>query len=65
MYICICNAVTDSQIRGAFKSGQCSTIKQLCQQYGVGTQCGKCCQDAKKIFEDVQNTAINSRGCQE
>lgn len=56
MYICVCNAVTESQIRHAVSTGKCSSMKQLCQDYRVATQCGKCCQDAKKIFKECKQS---------
>jgi len=40
MYICICKAVTDSQILTAIENGVC-TRKQLIHCFGVGKDCGK------------------------
>jgi bacterioferritin-associated ferredoxin len=36
MYICICNAVTDREIRGAASLG-CSTLTDLQRDLGVAT----------------------------
>ena len=41
MYICLCKAVTDSQIRQAVCQGACS-MRELRQRLGVASQCGKC-----------------------
>ena len=44
MYICICNAITDRQIRAAVASGAAS-LGELSMQLGVGAGCG-CCREA-------------------
>jgi bacterioferritin-associated ferredoxin len=49
MYICLCHGITDTQIESAIDSGA-ETMKQLKCELKVGTQCGKCCQCAKKVL---------------
>jgi bacterioferritin-associated ferredoxin len=44
MYICICNAVTDRQIRAAVAAGAAS-LSDVSMQLGVGAGCG-CCREA-------------------
>jgi bacterioferritin-associated ferredoxin len=51
MYVCVCKAVTDSQIITAIDSGLC-TRKQLFQCFGVGGDCGKCNKDIKELIDD-------------
>ncbi len=41
MYICICKAVTESQLDSAISQGMCSR-RQLFECLGAGSQCGKC-----------------------
>lgn len=41
MYICVCKAVTDSQVMRAINEGSC-TRRQLTQCTGAGSVCGKC-----------------------
>lgn len=41
MYICICKAVTERQIREAIQSGAC-TRKDIGTCLQAGTACGKC-----------------------
>ncbi len=41
MYICVCKAVTDSQILKAIENGVC-TRKKLTHCFGIGKDCGKC-----------------------
>ena len=53
MYICICNAVTDSEIIQAHQSGK-KTFKQISQHLGVGQCCGRCVNNAKQVIADSQ-----------
>jgi bacterioferritin-associated ferredoxin len=48
MYICICNAITEREIRGAVELG-CSSVDDLRRDLGVASCCGKCLPDATKI----------------
>ena len=50
MYICICNAVTEHEIRGAVALG-CRTVADLKQDLGVGSCCGKCVPEAHKLLK--------------
>jgi len=52
MYICICNAVTDKQIRRAAESGV-SSLWQLQRELGVASQCGKCREAATSILRET------------
>lgn len=66
MYICICNGVTDNDIRQAAHNGV-SSFRELKKCTGASTQCGKCTSDAKAILnealEDIRcYNAINSQG---
>ncbi len=49
MYVCVCKAVTDSQILTAIAEGVC-TRKQLTQCFGVGRDCGKCNPDIHSLL---------------
>jgi bacterioferritin-associated ferredoxin len=51
MYVCVCQAVTDRDIGAAVALGCCS-LKQLREQLGVGSCCGRCNQCAKKVLQD-------------
>ena len=51
MYVCICHGVTDKQIETAVEAGA-MTMKKLSAELGVGSQCGKCCQCAKKVLNN-------------
>lgn len=53
MYVCICNAVTDKQIKEAAEGGATS-MKHLREQLNVGTCCGRCATCAKQILKDAR-----------
>ncbi|MDX1610207.1 MAG: (2Fe-2S)-binding protein [Halofilum sp. (in: g-proteobacteria)] len=49
MYICICQAVTDHEIRHAVRGGIIS-FEEMRQQLGVALCCGRCCERAEQVF---------------
>ena len=50
MYVCICNAVTESQIRDAISQGL-STRKEISACLKAGTACGKCNADVRDLLQ--------------
>ena len=52
MYICICNAVTDRQIRNAVDDGARS-VDDLHRLLSVGSQCGNCKDCAKQCLKEA------------
>ena len=55
MYVCICKQITCGQIRAAASEGV-SSVRDLKQQLGVASQCGKCAGCARGVLEEA-------RGC--
>ncbi|MDA8255512.1 MAG: (2Fe-2S)-binding protein [Betaproteobacteria bacterium] len=51
MYVCICNAVTESDIGSAVAEGCCS-LRQLSEQLGVGACCGRCKGCARDVLKN-------------
>ncbi|MDH3432881.1 MAG: bacterioferritin-associated ferredoxin [Gammaproteobacteria bacterium] len=51
MYVCVCNAITDKQIRKAAKSGA-RTVWDLQSELGVATGCGSCMDAASEILQE-------------
>ncbi|MEM0514906.1 (2Fe-2S)-binding protein [Pseudoalteromonas sp. YIC-827] len=49
MYICLCHGVSDKKIEQAIDDGARS-MRDLSSELKVGSQCGKCCNCAKKIL---------------
>lgn len=60
MYVCICNAVTDKEIRQAVCEGS-KCLKSLQKKLPVGTQCGSCCCLAKEIIAQTVDEINTSR----
>ena len=52
MYVCVCNSVTDRDIRKAVKGGV-QTFKQLQQATEVATCCGKCAGCARDLLDEA------------
>ena len=54
MYICICNAITDKQIRQAAKDGT-RDLWGLQAELGVATGCGSCKEAASEILAEYRS----------
>ena len=54
MYICICNGITDREIRQCATSGACSMSELECS-LGVGVSCGRCREAAAEILEEMRS----------
>ncbi|PPU93818.1 (2Fe-2S)-binding protein [Xanthomonas albilineans] len=50
MYVCICNGVTDRQIREAVEAG-CCNVSELTMRTGCGATCGSCLEMAADLLE--------------
>jgi bacterioferritin-associated ferredoxin len=60
MYVCICNAVTDKEIRQAVRLGA-TTMRDLRDGLGVAANCGKCTSCAKGLLRE--ELACQPRHC--
>lgn len=56
MYVCLCKAVTQQQIRQAAADG--ASYADIRKELGVGTDCGCCGQCAKQIVRETSTTAV-------
>jgi len=56
MYVCVCNAVTDREIKGAVKLGVRS-MDDLSSLLGVATCCGKCADCARSVLCEALDAA--------
>ena len=52
MYVCLCNRVTDTQIRAAIEDGA-SSLSDVRNSLGVATQCGKCGTMTREILREA------------
>ena len=51
MYVCVCNAITDKQIRRAARNGV-TTLYELRGTLGVAAGCGSCARTAEEILDE-------------
>ncbi len=51
MYVCVCKAVTESQIRDAAASGA-QSLADLNRRLGVGSGCGTCACMAESVLDE-------------
>ncbi len=54
MYICVCMAVTEHQIRQAAQAGAHS-LRDLRRDLGVTSECGSCATYAKKCLDEARD----------
>jgi len=50
VYVCVCNGVTDHQIREAAAAG-CGSMAELTMRTGCGSNCGSCIGTAEALLE--------------
>ena len=53
MYICLCNAITERQIRACAAESGARSLCDLESCLGVGTNCGRCRTAATEILADL------------
>ena len=52
MYVCVCQAVTDRQIREAAQGGA-RTLQDLRRELGVTRDCGRCASCARDCLQEA------------
>lgn len=58
MYVCICNAVTDKQIRKAVDNGHVECMASLQREMKVATCCGRCKDCARKVLNEALSERV-------
>ncbi|QOW19824.1 bacterioferritin-associated ferredoxin [Lysobacter ciconiae] len=53
MYVCICNGITDHEIRQAAEAG-CDSMAELTMRTGAGSCCGSCVDMASELLEETR-----------
>ena len=64
MYVCICNAITEKQVREAAREGARTLTDLHRSGLGVATGCGQCAQDACSMLDggDAASTTVTAQG---
>ena len=52
MYVCICNAITERQVRECAAKGSCS-VDELGSELGLGSGCGRCRECASELLQEI------------
>ncbi len=53
MYVCICNGVTDRQIREAADAG-CDSVPEMTMRTGAGANCGACLGLVAELIDEAR-----------
>jgi bacterioferritin-associated ferredoxin len=56
MYVCVCNAVNDRQVREALEEGW-NSLSSLRQRLGYNSSCGRCTGCLRKMIETHQSVS--------
>jgi bacterioferritin-associated ferredoxin len=60
MYLCICNGVTDHEVRKTVREKGVSNLRGVRRELGACTQCGKCALATRQIVrETLQSTGLD------
>ena len=52
MYVCVCNGITDRQIREVAEAG-CRSVAELTMRTGCGAGCGSCLELAAQLLDEA------------
>lgn len=53
MFVCLCNAITDKDIKNAVLENGVGNMRDLKEQFSIANQCGKCVQQAQLIIDST------------
>jgi len=59
MFVCICNGITEGQIRAAIDEGACS-VHDLGARLGVASGCGCCAEFAASLISESRQSESQS-----
>jgi bacterioferritin-associated ferredoxin len=60
MIVCICNRVTESEVRNAARAG-CATPEKAYACLGCEVQCGCCLDYAQEVIDEERGTRAHLR----
>lgn len=58
MYVCVCNAVTEADIKQAIENGA-NSLQHLKSELGVSACCGSCACEAKRCLTMALEEQMN------
>jgi len=60
MYVCICNAVTEGEVKACVAQGA-SSLDELTFQLGIGSGCGRCRDCAEQVIHEARADGVSSK----
>lgn len=57
MYVCICNAITDGEVRTLVDQG-CRTVAQVYRDLNCQPQCCKCVADIRRLIDGADALSL-------
>lgn len=57
MYVCICNAITDREVRTLVEQGS-RTVGEVYRGLGCQPQCCKCVADMRRVIEGAEALSL-------
>ena len=60
MYVCLCRAVTDTEIKQAIHAG-CHNVKAIGEACNAGTDCGSCQPEIGELLESTSSRSPHLR----
>jgi len=61
MYVCVCHAVTERQVRDAIDQGA-TKLRDLRRELGICSDCGKCGPCAREMLAEARVAAAEPLG---
>jgi len=62
MYVCICNPVSDTEVRRCIRNGA-ATLSDLKMELGIASQCGMCASAALAIIAEETRKTTAAASC--
>lgn len=63
MYVCICKALTERDVRSAVAEG-CNSVRELKHKLGLGSECGRCASCAHGMLQSVRGAMVANEASQ-
>ena len=54
MFVCLCHAVTDKEVKSTIRGGA-KSVEEVAEQCGAGGGCGMCHEQIKELIEDEKS----------
>lgn len=58
MIVCLCEGMSDRELRTVVDAG-CDSVRELVRQTGVGSHCGQCACELKRIVGEARRFATS------